>query len=129
MNFKSTDYVITCSLENKKGTVLLPYYKGELKHFFSNYKDYYYLPMEDTAIHKSVAEYVEKEYRKKATKETCYIKKDSLFLPQLEIIFSPEFQFDYKDKLYWFESTNLGSVDSDIIGNYFVQLLSLYKLK
>ena len=30
-------------------------YSGELKYFYPNYKDYYYLPEEDTAIHKSVA--------------------------------------------------------------------------
>lgn len=53
----------------------------EARYYYPNYKDYYYLPAEDCAMHKSVAEYVEKEYRKKATKETCYTKKTTDFLP------------------------------------------------
>ena len=32
-------------------------------------------------MHKSVAEFVEKEYRVKATKATCYTKKTAEFLP------------------------------------------------
>ena len=33
------------------------------------------------AIHKSVASYVDKDHRKKATKETCYISKKDCFVP------------------------------------------------
>lgn len=55
--------------------------QGEKKYFYDNYKDYYYLPGEDRAIHKSVAAFVEKEHREKAKKETCYIKKTASFLP------------------------------------------------
>lgn len=46
----------------------------ELKLFYKDYKNYYYLPLEDMAIHKSVAGYVDKEFRIKATKENCYTK-------------------------------------------------------
>ncbi|MDO5293495.1 MAG: ribonuclease H-like domain-containing protein [bacterium] len=56
-------------------------HQGELKYFYPNYKDYYYLPAEDMAVHKSVAEYVDKEFREKAKKSNCYIKKTGLFLP------------------------------------------------
>ena len=56
-------------------------YKGTLKYYYPNYKDYYYLIYEDTAIHKSVGEFVDKDARIKATKETCYTKKDSVFSP------------------------------------------------
>lgn len=59
----------------------IPIVQGEKKYFYDNYKDYYYLPGEDQAIHKSVAAFVEKEYREKAKKETCYIKKTASFLP------------------------------------------------
>lgn len=61
--------------------VLLPLYSGELKYFYPNPSDYYYLPLEDCAMHKSVASFVEKEYRKKATAATCYTKKEGVFLP------------------------------------------------
>ncbi len=55
-------------------------FSGELKMFFENYKDYYYLPVEDCAIHKSVARYVDADYRVNATKDTCYIKKNGDFI-------------------------------------------------
>lgn len=67
----------------KDGMVMLflPVYSGELKYFYPNPADYYYLPLEDCAMHKSVASFVEKEYRKKATAATCYTKKTGAFLP------------------------------------------------
>lgn len=61
--------------------VFLPVYSGELKYFYPNPADYYYLPLEDCAMHKSVASFVEKEYRKKATAATCYTKKTGAFVP------------------------------------------------
>ena len=67
-------------------------YKGTLKYYYPNYKDYYYLIYEDTAIHKSVGEFVDKDARIKATKETCYTKKDSVFLPQPADIWEPALQ-------------------------------------
>ncbi|MDD6034606.1 MAG: ribonuclease H-like domain-containing protein [Lachnospiraceae bacterium] len=67
--------------ENGCLTLSLPVYKGELKHFYPNPADYYYLPLEDCAMHKSVASFVEKEYRKKATAATCYTKKSGDFVP------------------------------------------------
>jgi hypothetical protein len=45
-----------------------------IKHYFQNFKDYYYLQEEDRAIHKSLASYVPREYKKKATIHTCYEK-------------------------------------------------------
>lgn len=59
----------------------IPYKAQKMYHFFSNYQDYYYLPMEDRAIHKSIGAYVDKEHRKKATAQNCYIGLDSLFFP------------------------------------------------
>lgn len=61
--------------------LLVPGYKGVLKHFFPNYKDYYYLPLEDTAIHKSVGAYVDRDHREQAKASTCYIQKPGAFLP------------------------------------------------
>ncbi len=76
------DRTITITL-SKTGhvMVLLPIYSGELKYFYPNPADYYYLPLEDCAMHKSVASFVEKEFRKKATTATCYTKKTGAFLP------------------------------------------------
>lgn len=76
------DRVIRITLsKNGLVMVLLPIFSGELKYFYPNPADYYYLPLEDCAMHKSVASFVEKEYRKKATAATCYTKKTGAFLP------------------------------------------------
>lgn len=69
------------SFEKGNIQIRVPVKTMEARFFYENYKDYYYLPGEDCAMHKSVAEYVEKEYRMKATKETCYMKKTASFLP------------------------------------------------
>ena len=76
------DRTITLTL-NKNGIImlLLPVFSGELKYFYPNPSDYYYLPLEDCAMHKSVASFVEKEYRKKATAATCYTKTSGSFVP------------------------------------------------
>ena len=58
----------------------LPIYSGTLKYYYSDYKNYYYLPVEDYAIHKSVANYVHRDYRQKANKYTAYVKKKDTFV-------------------------------------------------
>lgn len=63
------------------GTLHIPIKETTLKHFFSDYKNYYYLPLEDMAIHKSIATYVDSPNKIKATKNTCYIKKSDAFIP------------------------------------------------
>ena len=74
-----------------------------LKYFYPNYKDYYYLIYEDQAIHKSVGEFVDKGARVKATKETCYTKKSGSFLPQPSSLWTPDFKNTCKDKTGFFE--------------------------
>ncbi|NLZ81640.1 MAG: ribonuclease H-like domain-containing protein [Clostridiales bacterium] len=81
-------------------------YTGEMKFFYSNYKDYYYLPEEDLAIHKSIAFYVDKNFRTRAKATNCYSKKTACFLPQYEEIISPCFKIDYYDKSMFFEASD-----------------------
>ncbi len=50
----------------------LPEKDGQVKLFFSDYKNYFYLPNEDKAVHKSVGVYVDSHFREKATFETAY---------------------------------------------------------
>ncbi len=96
-------YFSGCGTEGK---LRVPIYEGELKYFYSNYKDYYYLPKEDTAIHKSVASFVDKDYRKQAAARTCYTRKASSYLPQWDTLFTPFFKKDYDDKDLYFELTD-----------------------
>lgn len=95
------EFYLTCNGDDSKLSVRL--HDGELKYFFENYKDYYYLPKEDVAVHKDVAESVDKAYRKKATASTCYTRKCSIFLPQYQTIVEPVFYKEHKDKVSYFE--------------------------
>lgn len=61
--------------------VEIPLFHGTLYHFYPDYKNYFYLPKEDTAIHKSVGIYVDAAYRQKAAAANCYTKKDGAFFP------------------------------------------------
>ena len=45
---------------------------GRLKQYYSNYKDYDYIPSEDTAIPKSLSACMDKKLRRPAKRETCY---------------------------------------------------------
>jgi hypothetical protein len=87
----------------KEATLRVPLYDTELKYYYSNYKDYYYLPKEDMAIHKSIAEFVDKAFREKATPENCYTKKAGQYLLEWDLVFAPFFKEDYKDKRFFFD--------------------------
>lgn len=84
-------------------TLRLPVYQGALNHYYPNYRDYYYLPLEGKAIHKSVAVFVDPAYREKATRENCCAAKEGFFLPQPEKRIEPVFQTGPKEKTYYFE--------------------------
>lgn len=58
--------------KKNEGLIKVPILDNKIKLFYEDYKNYYYLPMEDYAIHKSVASFVDKKFKKKATKDTCY---------------------------------------------------------
>lgn len=52
-----------------------------MKYFFKDYKNYYYLPMEHMAIHKSMAAYVDDAHKEKATKDNAFTTKTGSFIP------------------------------------------------
>ncbi|MGN1141195.1 MAG: hypothetical protein ACI4TF_08335, partial [Oliverpabstia sp.] len=89
----------------------IPVYQGTMRYFFPNYKEYYYLPLEDEAIHKSVGTYVDKEHREKAKACNCYKKVSGKFLPEFEPLFQPEFHMEYKDPVGWFSLDKIFSTD------------------
>lgn len=71
---------------------------GELKYFFANYKDYYYLPGEERAVHKKVGQYVDAQHRVQATASTCYTRKTSTFLPLSHEDMFDIYKEDYSSK-------------------------------
>lgn len=68
------------SLENNRGKIKLPLYEGTLKYFYPDYQNYYYLPYEDEAIHKSIAVYTDPSRRRKAKASECYKKYTGTFV-------------------------------------------------
>ncbi len=82
--------------------IRVPIYEEELKYYYANYKEYYYLPEEDVALHKSVSSFVDKEHRVQATASTCYTRKYSTYLPQWDIVVEPFFKRDYQSKELFF---------------------------
>ncbi|MCR4588936.1 MAG: ribonuclease H-like domain-containing protein [Lachnospiraceae bacterium] len=120
-----------CSFDGELSTAYLhvPLYIGELKYFYANYRDYYYLPAEDMAMHKSVAAYVDKDRRVNATAATCYTRKNSTFLPMWETLFQPFFKTDYNDKTYYFELTDEFKQDRDGFSAYASHILNIMRFE
>lgn len=90
--------MVSLEAEGESLTLSIELYEGELKYFYPDYRNYYYLIYEDKAIHKSVAEYVDRDARIKATAKTCYTRQRGCYLPQFSIIWTPCLQKEYKDK-------------------------------
>ena len=106
------------------GTLVVPIYEEEMKYFYANYKDYYYLPLEDTALHKSIASFVDKEYRTNATASNCYTRKTSLFLPQWSVINEPFFKRDYESTDLFFELTDEIKTNRKLFSDYVSHILN-----
>lgn len=116
--------LVHCEANGCTMTLTIDLYEGELKYFYPNYKDYYYLPYEDTAIHKSVGEYVDKSARLKATAKTCYTRKQGLFLPQYELLWEPALRSGHRDKLSYTEYREELLTEPSRFQTYLRQLLS-----
>ncbi len=111
--------------EDQEGYLAVPLYEEELKFFYANYKDYYYLPTEDCALHKSISAYVDKEYRRQATAATCYSKKTSTFLPQWDVIVEPFFKRDYEGHDFFFEVTDEIKKNRKLFSEYAKHILNV----
>lgn len=120
---KYKDFSIT--MDKSRTTIQVPIYEGELKYFYPNCKDYYYLPKEDMAIHKSVSTYVDKAYREAARPSNCYNRRQGTYLPQHTSIMQPEFREKYKDKISYFELTD-DFCSSDIMLRRYVDHILKY---
>ncbi len=105
-------------MEGSGAVLKLPLYTEVMKYFYANYKDYYFLPAEDMAVHKYLASYVEKSHRVQAKPETCYTRKMSCFLPQWSLFKTPFFKRTYAEKSMFFEFTDDMKRDRDFLSDY-----------
>ena len=78
--------------------IKMPLLEGTLKYFYPDYKNYYYLPMEDEAVHKSVGIYVDREYRENAKASNCYKRISGFFLKAAGSPSLPLFKESYEKK-------------------------------
>ena len=111
--------------ESAAASLKIPIYEEELKYFYSNYRDYYYLPDEDIALHKSVAGFVDKAYRLPASAANCYTRKAASYLPQWDILFEPFFKRDYKSRELFFELTDELKRDRQAFSTYASHVLAM----
>ena len=123
VSYHANDCYVT--LEGDTGAIRVPVYTEELKYFYNNYKDYFYLPAEDMAMHKSVASFVDKEHRRPATAANCYTRKYSSYLPQWDYLFSPFFKREYKSPFLFFELTEEFKTNRSDFSKYASHILQM----
>lgn len=111
--------------EDKTATFRIPIYREEMKYFYAGYKDYYYFPEEDMAVHKSVASYANKDDRQQATAENCYTRKYSSYLPQWDLFIQPFFKRNYKSKELFFELTEEIKTSRETFSRYAEHVLQM----
>lgn len=110
------DIVIT-GYENE-ASIKVPILQEEMKFFLENYKEYYYLPAEDVAVHKSVASYVDRNYREQAKKENCYLRRHGYFITQLDEGVLAGYKREYHDRETFIELADSFLQDSDLLHSY-----------
>lgn len=123
LSYHANDCYVTA--EGNHAALRVPVYKEELKYFYTNYKEYFYLPLEDVAMHKSVASFVDKEHRIPATAATCYTRKYSSYLPMWDYVLEPFFKREYKSSLLFFELTDDFKTDRDAFSKYASHILDM----
>ena len=87
----------------EKVKIKMPLFEGTLRYFYVDYKNYYYLPFEDEAIHKSVASYLDSSHRQKATAATCYKKISGQFLYAPGLPDLPLLREEYHSKQHYIQ--------------------------
>ena len=75
-----------------RGEITLDEAKAKKQLFYKDYRNYYYLPSEDEAIHKSIAQYVDSSNRVKCTAANCYTRKTGAFVPEFGGTNTPVFK-------------------------------------
>ena len=101
-----------------EATINVPIITDELKFYFDNYKEYYYLPAEDMAVHKSVAQYVDKDYREQAKKDNCYLRRKGHFITQIDNGILQGYKYSSRDKETYIELVDSFLQDIDMLHAY-----------
>jgi hypothetical protein len=124
--FSKDAHGIKLEISHNAVTFKIPVTEGELCHFYSDYRNYFYLPAEDRAIHKSVAAYVDAANREKATKENCYSKRKGYFIPYFNETPYPCFKKEYNDKESFIEFNEKLCKEPEFIVEYAAAIITNY---
>lgn len=115
VNLFAKDYLLQINID---------IFEGEGKLPICDIENYYYLPDEDKVVHKSVAEFVDRAHKKKATKKNCYLKKHGKFLPQKNCLFEPSFYVFDNKKYTYFEYNDKIINNKDILVHYVLDFIN-----
>ncbi len=77
---------LTLNWQADRIRVRLPLEEGEARRYYADWRNYYYLPEEDTCVHRSVGSFVDPMYRQKATRDRCYARVSGRFYPAGEAL-------------------------------------------
>ncbi len=105
--------------------IMLKPIKDELNYYLKDYKNYMYLTTEDIIIPKQLLNSSNKKQAIPATKDTCYIAKEGLFLPVYNnSMFEEEklFKKEYKDKSEFTDISN-SLEDKIYMTNYIMHII------
>ena len=123
VNFNANGCYFTAS--GKEAVLKVPLFQEEMKYFYENYQDYFYLPEEDMAIHKSVSEYVDRDFRQQAKASDCYTRKYADYLQQWSDEFEPVFKREYSSPLMFFELTDELKSSRAVFNKYAQHVLAM----
>ena len=105
---------------NKNILLSLPILELSLKQFYINYRDYYYFPAENMAMHKSVAEFADKASRKKATAQTAFSMISGRFVKIPAAYIKAEnkkegclYKESYESENYYLPVNNIPNMNND----------------
>ncbi len=120
----SAQYVLMTNFTS--AALEIPAFEGELLYFFPDYRDYYYLPLERQAVHRSVAAFVDRKHRVPAKRSNCFTRKTSTFLPQPDRLVTPLFVPYYRSRDLYFEYTKNYELHPELLGDYVKAVLKLF---
>ena len=84
------------SVQPEECCLRVPLYERGLRYYYSDIKNYVYLPEEDYALHKSMTGYIDKNHWQKARPEKCY----TWFIPDEAFLNQPERQQAYVQMIF-----------------------------
>lgn len=75
---------ISLHFEENRIEISIRLLQDELKFFYPDFRNYWFLTVEGYAIHKKLASFVDRAYRVPATAATCYTLMRGFFLPAIK---------------------------------------------